>query len=72
MKYLTIDRAIIIIMAISIVFLCYRQAHIDAIQGRKVDEWFSNASATLEGMEYEMSRLMNAADTTAWKHSEKD
>jgi hypothetical protein len=65
MKHLNTDRALLIIMALVIVFLCYRQAAIDDIQDIRMEEWSSNTSATLEGMEYEMSRIMNA-DTT-WK-----
>ena len=65
MKYLSTDRVLLITMAMAIVFLCYRQAAIDAIQDRRMEEWSSNTSATLEGIEYEMSRFMNS--DTIWK-----
>ena len=43
MKHLNTDRALLIIMALVIVFLCYRQAAIDDIQVIRMEEWNSGA-----------------------------
>ena len=38
----------------------------DEAQDRRMEEWMSNTAATLEGMEYDMSRLMNAKQDTTY------
>jgi uncharacterized membrane protein YkgB len=37
----------------------FAQYERDAAQDRRMEEWMSNTAATLEGMEYEVSRLMS-------------
>lgn len=38
----------------------------DEAQDRRMEEWMSNTAATLEGMEYDMSRLMSTKQDTTY------
>ena len=44
----------------------FAQYERDAAQDRRMEEWMSNTAATLEGMEYDMSRLMNTKQDTTY------
>lgn len=49
----------LVLMASVILWMLIRQEQRDYLQDKKMDEWMSNTAATLEGMEYEVSKLMS-------------
>ena len=44
----------------------FAQYERDAAQDRRMEEWMSNTAATLEGMEYEMGKLLNTKEDTLY------
>jgi hypothetical protein len=64
-QILTIERIAVLALVFFWGYWIFRQQRIDEAQDRRMEEWMSNTAATLEGMEYEMTRLKNAIDTTA-------
>lgn len=58
-NYCRFNIVMLVLMASVILWMLIRQEQRDYLQDKKMDEWMSNTAATLEGMEYEVSKLMS-------------
>lgn len=59
MKYFSIDRLLIMLLAAAMGYI-YQSQHItDVNQDNAMHEWFRNTDATMEAMEYEVEWLNN-------------
>jgi len=58
-NYCRLNIVMLVLMASVILWMLIRQENRDYLQDKKMDEWMSNTAATLEGMEYEVSKLMS-------------
>jgi len=73
MKEILKANFLVLALCLAMVYVSFRhhkaikeQARHMELQDRMLREWMSNTDATLEGMEYEMSRLMNAKQDTTY------